>query len=92
MIPNLGHKKPRVRTHKKEVHTIVKFFLEERLRQGLQQKDLALKSGVTLNTLARLENGAAKLTSFIILNKLLCALGYRLSITKLPPTNTPETE
>ena len=92
MTPNLKHKKPRVSTRKKELHTVVKFFQEERLRQELTQNDLADKSGVPVYTLTRLENGTSRLNSFIILNRLLCALGYRLSIAKLPPTNQPKIE
>ena len=65
-----------------KVHWIPEFIREERVRQGLPQKDLGRKLGFQANHITHYETGYYTIRAVYALEKILHELGYELRIHK----------
>lgn len=66
-----------------QTHWIGRFIREERLRQGMTQRELAEKNGTGRGRLADYENRHHYLRSLIALEKLLRTLGFELKVQRV---------
>ena len=62
------------------VHQVVKFIREERVRQGLTQKELGCAAKVSASAVQRFECGDNPIAPIYTLGRMLTALGYELYI------------
>lgn len=78
----LNHPDFKILFHQRRFYLQIAHLISElRTKQGLTQKDLAIKSGLSQPMIARLEKGDSRRTpTFETIYKLLSSLGYNLSI------------
>lgn len=64
------------------VHPIVKFIREERVEQGLTQQQLGNAAGLSKSAVGRFECAYNPIKPLYTLERMLAALGYKLSIVE----------
>lgn len=65
------------------VHKIIKFIREERVNQGLTQKELSSASRMSTSAVNRFECGVNPITLLYTIERMLNALGYILHVEKI---------
>ncbi len=73
---------PAIRHSTHPAHWIVEFIREERVRQQITQGALSLMVSPSRSTVSNYECGYCSLIGVYTVERILAALGYRLSIEK----------
>lgn len=63
----------------------IAFILDEQKKQGLNQKEIAIRAGISEATMSRIVNGTHKL-KIKTFQRIITALGYTMSVTLKPIT------
>ncbi len=74
---------PPVAHSKYKVHWVMDFLRAERVRQGLSQQTLAAKAEMFTSALGQYETGRCSLPGLRKIERVLLALGYKLTIQKI---------